>query len=27
VHIDRFEGGLLLEHVGISDASAFPRPA
>ncbi len=26
VHIDRFENGLLLEHFGISDASAFPRP-
>lgn len=27
VHIDTFAGGLLREHVGISDASAFPRAA
>lgn len=25
VHIDRFHDGLLLEHFGMSDASAFPR--
>jgi len=25
VHIDRFERGLLVEHFGMSDASAFPR--